>query len=105
MKSIFHRVLRRSPEKKTKKTQSTNEILLPVIGGKKTSQRNKFAFYWTILRLQGTLNASMIGSLEGGNVCSGSAATPVFTTLFTILQYVPVVLRFCQILKLFRTFF
>ena len=72
---------------------------------KKLRNAINFAFQWTILRLQGTLNASMIGSLEGEYFCSGSAAPPVFTTLFTILQYVPVVLRSCQILKLFRMFF
>ena len=62
MKGIFHRVLRRSLEKKA---QSTNEILLPVIGGKKFCYLINFACYWTILRLQGTLNASVMGNLEG----------------------------------------
>ena len=72
MKCIFHRVLRGSPEKN--ETQSTNEILLSVIGGKKLRNVINFAFYWTILPIQGTLNASMMGSLDGGNFCSGSAA-------------------------------
>ena len=103
MKGIFHRVLRRSPEKK--KNQSTNEILLPVIGGKKKlCNVINFAFYWTVLGLKGTLNASMMGSLEGENFCSGSAAPPVLTILSTMLQYVSIVLRFRQILKLFRMF-
>ena len=73
--------------------------------GKKLRYVINFAFYWTILRLKGTLNASMMGSLEEENFCSGSAAPPMSTTLSTILQYVPVVLRFRQILKLFRMFF
>ena len=51
MKSIFHRVLRRSPEKK--KTQSTNEILRPVIGGKKTSPRDKFRILLDYFALTG----------------------------------------------------
>ena len=73
--------------------------------GKKTLLRDKFRILLDYFALTETLNSSMMGSLEEGNFCSGSAAPPVFTTLSTILQYVPVVLRFRQILKFFRMFF
>ena len=64
MKSIFHRVLKRSPEKK-KKTQSTNEILLPVMYGKKTLLRGNFRILLDYFALTGNTECQHDGQFGG----------------------------------------
>ena len=86
MKSIFHRVLRRSPEKK-KKTQSTNEILLPVNGGKKTSQRDKFRILLIYFALTGNTECEHDRQFGGGKFLFGERRSP---RVYNPLQYTTV---------------
>ena len=86
MKSIFHRVLRRSPEKK-KKNPSTNEILLPVIGRKKTSQRDKFRILLDYFALTGNTECKHNKQFGGGEFLFGKRRSP---RVYNPLHYTPV---------------